>query len=108
MEVVVKTVSFYLLKIVLRGPNEPMAEQLRERLKNGMSKYKKRQNIVEHPFGTIKRTMNFYYLLTRKFRMVKGEVSVAIFAYNLKRVISIMGIKGLMERIIGKIQLKVA
>jgi transposase len=95
-------------KIVLRGPNEPMAEHLRERLKNGMSKYKKRQNIVEHPFGTIKRTMNFYYLLTRKFRMVRGEVSVAIFAYNLKRVISIMGFKGLMERIIRKMQLKVA
>jgi len=52
--------------------------------------------------------MNFYYLLTRKFRMVKGEVSVSIFAYNFKRVISIMGIKGLIERIIGKIQLKVA
>lgn len=32
-------------KIVLRGPNEPMADQIRERLKNEMSKYKKRQNI---------------------------------------------------------------
>jgi len=68
---------------------------------------KKRQNIVEHPFGTIKRTMNFYYHLTRKFRMVIGEASVAIYAYNLKRVISIMGIKGIMDRIIGKMQLKV-
>ena len=73
-----------------------------------MSKYKKRQNIVEHPSGTIKRTMNFYYLLTRKFTMVRGEVSIAIFAYNLKRVISIIGFKGLMERIIEKMELKVA
>lgn len=46
-------------KIVLRGPNEPMAEVVRERLKNEMRKYRKRQNIVEHPFGIIKRTMNF-------------------------------------------------
>ncbi|MBU3161421.1 transposase [Clostridium frigoris] len=44
----------------------------------------------------------------RKFRMVIGEVSIAIFAYNLKRVISIMGFKGLMERIIEKMKLKVA
>lgn len=95
-------------KIVLRGPNEPMAEQIRERLKNEMPKYRKRQNIVEHPFGTIKRTMNFYYLLTRKFKMVRGEVSVAFFTYNLKRVISILGIEGLIAKIIEKTQLKVA
>jgi len=85
-----------------------MAEQLRERLKNEMSKYKRRQNIVEHPFGTIKRTMVFYYLVTRKFKMVRGEVSIALFTYNLKRVISVMGIEGLMSRIMGKMQLKVA
>ncbi|GAA0180442.1 hypothetical protein SH2C18_31330 [Clostridium sediminicola] len=85
-----------------------MAEKIRERLKNEMSKYKKRQNIVDHPFGTIKRTMNFYYLLTRKFKMVRGEVSVAIFTYNLKRVISILGNKGLILLIKEKMQLKVA
>jgi len=95
-------------KIVLRGPNEPMAELLRQRLKDEMPKYKKRQNIVEHPFGTIKRTMNFYYLLTRKFKMVRGEVSVAIFTYNLKRVISIIGVKGLMALIMGKMKLEAA
>lgn len=95
-------------KIVLRGPNEPMVELVRERLKNEMPKYRKRQNIVEHPFGTIKRTMNFYYLLTRNFKMVRGEVSVAFFTYNLKRVISILGIEGLMSRILEKMQFKVA
>ncbi|MBU3217449.1 hypothetical protein LL033_05115 [Clostridium estertheticum] len=47
-------------KIALRGPKEVIAEQLRERLKNEMTRYKKRKNIVEHPFGTIKRTMKFY------------------------------------------------
>ena len=66
-----KCITAKAAKIVLREPNEPMAEKIRERLKNGMSKYKKRQNIVEHPFGTIKRIMNFYYLLTSKFRIGK-------------------------------------
>ena len=95
-------------KRVLRGPNEPIAEQLCERLKDGMAKYRNRQNIVEHPFGTIKRTMNFYYLLTRKFKMVRGEVSVAIFTYNLKRVISILGVEELIELIMRKMRFKVA
>lgn len=49
--------------------------------------------IVEHPFGTIKRTMNFYHLLLRSFRKVRGEVSIAFFTYNLKRAINILGVE---------------
>ena len=73
-----------------------------------MEKYKKRQTIIEHPFGTIKRTMNFYYLLTRKFRMVTGEVSLAFFAYNLKRAISILGVDTIIDKILRSKTLKVA
>jgi hypothetical protein len=43
------------------------------------NKYKKRQTIIEHPFGTIKRSMNFYYLLTRGFKMASSEISFAFF-----------------------------
>jgi len=56
-----------------------------------------RQGLVEHPFGTIKRTMNFYYLLTRGFRKVRGEISLAFFSYNLKRVINILGTAKFLE-----------
>jgi hypothetical protein len=53
--------------------------------------------IVEHPFGTIKRSMNFYYLLLRGFRKVRGEVSIAFFTYNLKRAIKILGVKQFLD-----------
>ena len=59
--------------------------------------YKQRRCIVEHPFGTLKRNMNFTYLLLRNFKNVRGEISIAFFTYNLKRVIKILGVKGILE-----------
>ncbi|MBU3106203.1 hypothetical protein [Clostridium gasigenes] len=46
---------------------------------------------MEHPFGTLKRHMNFSYLLLRNFDKVRDEISLAFFAYNFKRVINIIG-----------------
>ncbi len=50
-----------------------------------------RKSMVEHPFGTIKRTMNQGYFLTKGLEMVKGEFSLTCLAYNLKRVLNILG-----------------
>jgi hypothetical protein len=58
-----------------------------------------RQTIVEHPFGTIKRSMNFYYLLLRGFKKLRSEISIAFFTYNLKRVINILGVEKLLEHL---------
>ncbi len=59
-----------------------------------------RKALVEHPFGTIKRTMDAGYLLTKGKSKVTGEFSLAFLAYNLKRVINIMGTKKLIEAIV--------
>ncbi|MDP3058958.1 MAG: IS1182 family transposase [bacterium] len=61
--------------------------------------YKKRQMMVEHPFGTIKHTMNGHYFLLRTLKKVRGEVALLFFAYNLKRVQNILGFEGIMERL---------
>jgi hypothetical protein len=60
-----------------------------------------RKSIVEHPFGTIKRSMDAAYCLTRGLRNVAGEFSLTFLAYNLKRVITILGSKKLMECLTG-------
>jgi hypothetical protein len=60
-----------------------------------------RKSIVEHPFGTIKRSMDAAYCLTRGLRNVAGEFSLTFLAYNLKRVITILGCKKLMECLTG-------
>ena len=54
-----------------------------------------RKALVEHPFGTIKRSMDAGYLLTKGKSKVTGEFSLVFLAYNLKRVINIMGAKKL-------------
>lgn len=54
--------------------------------------YKQRQMLVEHPFGTIKRTLGYTYFLTRGHENVKNESYFHFLTYNLKRVINILGI----------------
>lgn len=62
-------------------------------------KYRLRQTIVEHPFGTIKRGFDSSYLLTRGKASVTGELSLTFLAYNLKRVINILGVEGILKRL---------
>jgi hypothetical protein len=69
-----------------------------------MEKYKLRQMIVEHPFGTIKRSWGAYYFLTKRKASVSAEISLSFLAYNLKRVMNILGIKELVRRLQAKQQ----
>ena len=55
--------------------------------------------IVEHPFGTIKRTMNASYYLCRGKEAVSTETALILLAYNLKRVINILGVANLRRKI---------
>jgi len=61
------------------------------------NEYKRRQAIVEHPFGTIKRQWGFNHTLLKGLNKVKGEFAIILLCYNLRRVISILGINGLKE-----------
>jgi len=64
-----------------------------------MEKYKLRQMIVEHPFGTIKRSWGTYYFLTKRKASVSAEIGLSFLAYNLKRVINILGPGELLRRL---------
>jgi hypothetical protein len=69
------------------------------RIKADPAMVKQRKSIVEHPFGTLKRAMDASYCLTKGLRNVTGELSLTFLAYNLKRVINILGCKKIMEGI---------
>jgi transposase len=58
-----------------------------------------RKSIAEHPFGTIKRSMDAGYCLTKGIGNVSGEFALVFLAYNLKRVINILGGQGMIEKI---------
>ena len=59
--------------------------------------YEQRKSLSEHPFGTIKRSMDSGYCLMKGKEKVKGEFSLIFLAYNIKRVLNILGIKKLKE-----------
>jgi len=61
--------------------------------------YKLRQQIVEHPLGTIKHTMNGNYFLLRTRRKVRCEIALLFLGYNLKRAVKILGFKEIMARL---------
>lgn len=62
-------------------------------------KIKVRSQTVEHPFGTLKDWMGATQFLTRALPRVSTEMSLRVLACNLKRMISILGIRGLLDAI---------
>lgn len=58
--------------------------------KENIQLVKKRKEIVEHPFGTIKRSFGYTYFLLKGLEKVKSEFSLICFIYNLKRVLNIV------------------
>lgn len=54
-----------------------------------------RKRTVEHTFGTLKQLMGATHFLTRKLAGVSTEMSLNVLAYNLKRVMKIIGANGL-------------
>lgn len=61
--------------------------------------YNKRQQIIEHIFGTIKRPWGYTYTLLKGLKKVDGEMGLIFTAYNLRRSISIFGIEGVLKRL---------
>lgn len=84
---------------IRRSIDQDFLDIIDERTKNNKELYRQRQTIVEHPFGTVKRNFGFTYFLTKGLKSVKSEVSLTFLAYNMKRVINILGIKEMKERL---------
>jgi Transposase DDE domain len=56
---------------------------------------KLRQQLVEHPFGTIKFWNDQRHFLMKGLEKVKGEFSLSTLAYNIKRAINVLGVRAL-------------
>jgi transposase len=81
-----------------RWEHEETLEEMRARLKTaeGSSKAALRKELCEHPFGTIKRAFNQGYFLLKGLRKVNGEMGFTMLAYDMRRAISILGVKALL------------
>jgi transposase len=82
-----------------RSEYEDILEANRERVRLNKEFYRKRQQIVEHPFGTIKRQWGYHYTLMKTKKKVEAEMSLIFTCYNLRRSMSIFGVRDLIERL---------
>lgn len=67
--------------------------------KNNKALYRRRQEINEHIFGTIKRQWGYNHTNLRGLKKVNGEMALIMTVYNIKRVINILKIEKLMEKL---------
>jgi transposase len=88
-------------RIITRSIDQDFLDIVDQRTFDNKELYKTRKMIVEHPFGTIKRGWGLSYFLTRGIESVKAESSLAFLAYNMKRVINILGVKEILKRLKG-------
>ena len=82
---------------IKRWEHEDVLEAMQQRLDQAPEKMAVRRQTVEHPFGTIKAWMGSTHFLTKTLRRVSTEMSLHVLAYNLKRVMKVLGIVPLMQ-----------
>jgi len=82
---------------IKRWEHEAVLDTMQQRLDQAPEKMEVRRETVEHPFVTIKAWMGSTHFLTRTLPKVSTEMSLHVLAYNLKRVMKILGVVPLME-----------
>jgi transposase len=81
---------------ITRWEHEHVVEAVERRLDEHPESMHIRQITVEHPFGTIKSWMGYTHFQMRTLKKVSTEMALHVLAYNLKRVMNILGIGPLM------------
>jgi hypothetical protein len=82
---------------VTRWEHEDVLDRMHARLDRDPALMTIRRRTVEHPFGTIKAWMGATHFLCRRLPRVSAEMSLHVLAYNLKRVMKIMGTGAMIE-----------
>jgi len=80
---------------ISRWEHEHVLEAVQHRLDEHPEKMRQRRETVEHPFGTIKARMGATHFLMKTLPRVASEMALHVLAYNLTRVMNIMGIRPL-------------
>lgn len=79
-------------KILQRSEFKEYIDQNAKRVAQNQLLYKRRQAIVEHPFGTIKRQWGFDHVMTKKTKArASADVGLIFIAYNIRRILNLIG-----------------
>ena len=82
---------------IQRWEHEEVLEKVKEATERNHEVYKKRSQIVEHPFGTIKRSFGYTYFLGKGLNSVNAEAALIGVAYNFKRLTKIKKVSEIVE-----------
>ncbi len=74
-----------------------MLEAVQRRLDENPQAMRQRRKTVEHPFGTMKARMGATHFLMKRLKNVRTEMALSVLAYNLTRVMNILGIEPLLQ-----------
>jgi transposase len=85
---------------ITRWEYEDVLERMQRRVNEQPEKMRKRKQLVEHPFGTMKRWMEQGYFLMRRKEKVATEMSLTVLAYNVKRVLNLVGTQKLIAALV--------
>jgi macrodomain Ter protein organizer (MatP/YcbG family) len=77
---------------ITRWVDEYLLDEMQRRIEDNPDLRTRRKAIVEHPFGTIKLSMDQSYFLMKGIPKTSAEMSLSFLAYNIKRVINILGV----------------
>jgi hypothetical protein len=83
-------------RLISRWEHEHVLEAVQRRLDEHPEKMRQRRETVEHPFGTMKARMGATHFLMKTLPRVATEMALHVLAYNMTRVMSIMGVRPLM------------
>jgi len=84
---------------ITRWEHEHVLEAVQRRLDENPQAMRQRRETVEHPFGTIKARMGATHFLMKRLKNVRTEMALSVLAYNLTRVMNIIGIRPLIQAI---------
>jgi hypothetical protein len=84
---------------ITRWEHEHVLEAVQHRLDENPSAMRQRRETVEHPFGTIKAWMGATHFLTKTLKRVRTEMALHVLAYNLRRLLTILGTAQVMAAI---------
>ena len=84
---------------IARWEHEDVLEAVQQRLDRNPNAMRQRRETAEHPFGTLKMRMGATHFLMKRLPKVATEMALHVLAYNLTRVMNIMGIQPLMAAI---------
>lgn len=90
-------------RLIERSEYQPYVEQNKKNIAANPDIYKKRQSIIEHNYGILKRQWGFYYITTKKgITRASADVGLMFCAYNLRRIINLVD-KNLLKKFLREL-----